>query len=352
MAKQRSFVTLKDVARAAGVSASTVSRVLHGKGERWISNATKERVRQIARELGYLPDLNARILRKGSNQLVGLLMAHLKGWLPAFLVDQLSLELNRKGFRTAFCIAGRSPKQERAFVEELYAQHARALVVVSYFWEDLPEWVESVTSPEFQVLFLSPPAAPSAHLLVPDFYAAARQLVAHLAALGHKRIGLIHPHHVVRSITDFREGYRQALADLRLPCPRRWCISAERSPKGGFVACSDLLHRAPELTALVCTNDELAFGALQAAFRLGRKVPEDLSVVGFDDITAAAFYQPPLTTIRIPYDQLVQQAGEVLLSFLKQPDTPLVKKTFPGELVVRESTAPPAKVASNLEVVR
>lgn len=334
-------VTLQDVAREAGVSVSTVSRALSRDGE-GLKPATTQRVRDAASRLGYRHDTRARALRTGSSDVIGILAAHMGGWVAAHLVDQITTRLLDRGMRGTLHSAARDPERELELVDEMLSARVAGIIVVSHFSPNLGEALESAARQGIPVLYLDPPAPPYADAVTIDFRSGMRLAVRHLIDLGHRRIGLIQIEPIVPSIEDRVEGYRAEMATAGVTPQDDWIQRCEGSERGGAEAIQQLLSRCPEITAVACVADTPAYGALHAAREIGRAIPDSLSITGFDDLPQSEFTSPPLTTVRADADVIVEEGVDVLLRRINQQggDPHVAQKA--GELVIRTSTAAPA----------
>ena len=331
--------TSADVAALAGVSRTTVSFVLNGRDVA-ISPATRERVMDAARELDYHPHAGARQLAGGRSNTVGLVLRQSPEQVAgdAFLAETL------RGMTTAARAGG-----FRVIVEALdpdggpYADLLRSGrtdgVVVSGPRFDDPDLGALVRAGFPIVLQGSLPGLDVASVDV-DNMAGAKQAVEHLIGLGHRRIGCITNAPVAYTAAAQRlAGYRAALAEAGIEDHREWVAEAAFDARSGHRAMAQLLERA-DLQAVFVASDVVAVGALGAIRSAGKRVPDEISVVGFDDIPLAAFLDPPLTTVRLPAYELGRAVGEALLERISNPAARR-RTLLPIELVVRGSTGPP-----------
>jgi LacI family transcriptional regulator len=325
--------TSKDVAQAAGVSQSTVSIVLTGKWSGRISPGTAQAVREAADRLGYRPNLAARSLRLGRARTVLLVVPTLASPFFGAVYTGAARTAAEHGFGVVVYpwpdVAGRAHSPFAATHEAIDGILASSMAVD----------VLSELDPLPQVMLDSDPAGEAPTVNV-DVAEGMRAVVAHLAALGHRRIG-----HVASAVDAWTFHTRaDALAGavrglpggVLLRAPTRFDIGAARA------AAAELLDRPDRPTALVCDDDLIAAGAIKAARGLGLDVPADLSITGFDDMLIAAAVEPELTTVRLPAEELGARGMAALLELLDGHRPAGV--SLSGELIVRASTAAPSSV--------
>lgn len=301
-------VTIADVARHAGVSGMTVSRVLSGAAP--VSAATGERVRQAVRALGYRPNAAARHLASGSAHRLGLIYTNpSQAYLSELLVGALD-ECAAHGLQLVLARAS-DPARRRRELRALLADGVDAFVLPPAVCDD-PRLLALLRCASARWVALSPaePARHPASIAVDDFEAA-RALTAHLIGLGHRRIGFIAGDPAYRASADRCAGYLHALAAAGLsPGPMEQGLFSFQS---GLEAATRLLAHVPRCTALFASNDDMAAGALAAAARSGLVVPRQLSIVGFDDTPIAATVSPAITTMRQPIAEMARTAVQLLL---------------------------------------
>ena len=328
--------TINDVARAAGVSRATVSRVINDVAG--ASPSIRTRVRSVAAELGYQPSAAARALATGRTRTIEVIATSFGpfgGWLGAHpyysrvLAGAMSaLEGTDTQLRVHAISADRALEAVDALAEDVTAGALLANVT--------PELSMRFYQRCRRVISLVPTASAVPTLEV-DNIAGALMAVTHLHRLGRRRIAAIHGPENNTCAVQRRDGYRSAIEGFGLP---------ELSADGGFIregghdAARELLDRHPEIDALFVACDLMAAGAVQAITASGRRVPEDVAVIGFDDSIAASCANPPLSTIRLPVEEMAAEATRMLLN-----GGPAFgyRKRYPVELILREST-PPAVV--------
>ena len=328
--------TIYDVAKAAGVSPSTVSHVVNGT--RHVTDATRRRVEAVIAELGYRPNDAARMLREGRAKLIGVICPDTSNPFFSRIAYHLEMLAFDAGARIVNCNSDYDPEREQAYLEDLMRRRVDGIIIApvspSRAMEDrlfatgLPTVVIDRVSDAL--------ALPSVAI---DNAAGASLAAQHLHSLGHRRIGCVTAAPgPVESVDVRSKSFADALAGLGLTLPAQAIRYGEFKVAGGLDATADLLAADPGLTAIFCTNDAMAVGALRAAAQAGRAVPESLSVMGFDDSLEALLCQPHLTTIAQPVEAMAEAAMQLL-----RAEPAAVRRTrLQPRLVVRESTAPPA----------
>ncbi|MFF7446661.1 MULTISPECIES: substrate-binding domain-containing protein [unclassified Streptomyces] len=300
-------VTIDDVARAAGVSRQTVSRALNDKGE--IDATTKQRVLDLARELGYRPSRFARGLVRQDSTSVGLVIPDLLN--PFFTeVAASALEAARKrGWHVVIYDTGDNADEERGTLEAMAAQ---VDAVVGYL--TLPEdEIDQLTRGLPVVLIDREHRGERFNAIRIDGEAGVHAAIRHLAGKGHRRVGMLD--HGAPSEPSIRHRW---FADAMTACGLApTAVShAEQTIEGGQNALRELLAAHPDVTAVFTFNDVIAIGALRAARQLGRRVPQDLAVIGFDGLQLGTLVEPALTTVALDTRELgvliVEQAGRLL----------------------------------------
>lgn len=339
-----SRATSIQVAQRAGVSRTTVSFVLNGVLGMGISEETRERVLTAARQLGYVPNAAARSLASGSTKTLALLMPHgdhihvdVDAYLPRFL-SGLITACHPTGYKVIL-----EPVKEThrpgAFLDLVDSGRIDGLVVLNPRRPDIDHLHELARKDFPLVVFGSNLAeSQSTCAIGVDNRSAAQRATEHLLDLGHERIA-----HIGFSSDDYQvvhdrlNGFRQALTARGLSVRPEWIAFADYSAQSGFDAMRKMLARSPRMTALFAGNDTVAFGAMAAIRDAGLRIPEDVAVVGYDDIPLAAFATPPLTTVRTePFKEGVD-AAEMLLGLIagNPPDGLHSRDVAP--LIVRQS---------------
>lgn len=331
--------TSADVAALAGVSRTTVSFVLNGR-DTSISPATRERVLRAARQLGYHPHASARQLAGGRSNALGLVVRQSPEQIAgdALLAETLrglTAAARSRGFRVIVEALDGGPTR---YGDLLRTGRADGLVVSGPRSDD-PDLAALVRDRFPIVLQGSLPGVPVASVDV-DNAAGAREAVRHLIGAGHRRIACVTNAPIAYTAARERaDGWRSTLAEAGIEPTDAWLEEGGFDAPSGHVAIRNLLARMSELDAVFVASDVVALGVIGGLRRAGLRVPEDVSVVGFDDIPLAAYFDPPLTTVHLPAYELGHAAGVALLDRITASTVP-GRTLLPTELVIRSSTAP------------
>jgi len=331
-------VTIREVADQAGVSIATVSRVLNGRGD--VSPETRELVSRIIQERGYVANRNARGLSAGRTGLVGVLVPLVFPVYFSAILSGASEALYEHDLRVLLSPTGHEHDREVTLIERLaHGLTDGALIVLP---EESSEELERLLDAGYNFVVVDPrlrlngriPSVSAAHTSGAD------QAMRHLLELGHRRIAAITGPSGWVATEDRLRGYHAALAAAGILPDPALEVESDFEIAGGAKAAEELLDLADPPTAVFAFNDNLAIGAIQAARSRGLRVPEDLSVVGFDDSEHATIVSPALTTVRQPLAELGRTAVSLLTRLLERQRFETLHIELGTRLVVRESTGP------------
>ncbi|HET9913968.1 MAG TPA: LacI family DNA-binding transcriptional regulator [Anaerolineales bacterium] len=330
-------VTMSDVARQAKVSLMTVSRVINNKGD--VSSETRQRVLDVISTLGYRPSAIARSLATKETSTIGLVVPDVSNAFFAEVTQGVERLAYSKGYHVFLCNTEEDPQRELAVIQSLEEKRVDGLILCS---SRLPEekLVEVMSNLRAVVLVnrrLTRTAEDTFDSVSLDDERTGWAATNHLIKSGHKQIGFLAGPLASYSGAGRRKGYLAALQEAGINLEDDWMKHCQPSVEGGYEATRYLLGDCPELTALFCFNDLVAVGALQACEELKRRVPEDLAIVGHDDIPVAALVSPTLTTCRVPRYELGARAVNALLERLRDCPGECNQSILQPELVIRES---------------
>lgn len=340
----RRVTTMRDIARAAGVSQSTVSRVLNDAPTSVpIAADTRERVNRAARELGYRPNPLARGLRGAATMLIGAVVRDFSDPFYAGAIEALAVEAMAHGYNIVLGHAQGRLDEVVTLTAVLETRHTDAIVLLGDM-QDQPGLLDDLRRSTVPVVALWQGSSPLEFpTFEPDDRAGILVGLDHVRALGHTRIGFVSAH----LQGDFRQredAYLEFMRRRGTPIPDGYVQRVPNTLAGGEAALRALFE-LPEPPTAVCTSTDLvAIGVLHAAHNIGATVPDRLSVVGFDDIFISAHTVPALTTIRMPIGDMVREAVATAIELAREPETATpepIKRFFEPPLIVRESTAPP-----------
>jgi LacI family transcriptional regulator, repressor for deo operon, udp, cdd, tsx, nupC, and nupG len=329
--------TIKDVARELGMSIATVSRAL--SRPELLRRETRERVMSVVDRLGYRPNLLARGLRRGRTRAILLVVPTLS---PFFLemfagAEEVTTEAD---FALLLGCSHGHPEREQACFDQVASGRADGIILATGLVPAEYAAGKHPLPPLITVLERLPNR--SLPVIRTDHRTGAAEATRHLVELGHRRIAHIAGSRHAPSTARRLAGYRDALEAAKLPAPPELVEPGDFTMQSGATGMEKLLRLEAPPTAVLCANDEMAFGAIRMLHKVGLTVPDDLSIVGFDDQNMAAFYNPPLTTVHIPRHELGRRAARELIEHLEQRNI-AHEVVLPTRLIVRESTAPPAR---------
>jgi len=326
-------VSIKDIAKVAGVAPSTVSRALSDHPR--ISKETKERVRRIAREMEYTPSLLARSLVKQDTATIGVVITSVSDPFLTNVVTSIEEVAQEQGYSVLLSSSYLDPERELEVVRSFHGRRTRGIIVIGSQIDT--GYLHMRDRFPLPIVLTNCPIYP--YSISTDNPASARQAVEHLIQLGHRRIAYIANRRSHRSNLDRLTSYQQVLEEQRIPVDEDLIIEGDGTLGGGNAAGQALRSRAQPPTAVFCFNDMTAFGVVSALRQAETRVPEEMSVVGFDDVEFAAYCHPPLTTVRQPTDLMGQRLMRMLLALIRGQED-VEPEVLPGALVIRESTGP------------
>ena len=337
-AHRPSRVTIREVAELAGVSIATVSRVLNGRGD--VSDETRDLVSRVVRENGYTANRNARGLSAGRTGLVGVLVPLVYPAYFSAIMAGAAEALSERDLQIVLSPTGHQHDREVSVLDRLHGVTDGALIILP---EESSEELERLLDGGYRFVVLDPlmplderiPSVSAAHTSGAD------QAMRHLLDLGHRRIAQITGPRGWLATEDRRRGYRAALAAAGILADPELEVEAEPEIEDGRTAAGHLLDLPEPPTAIFAFNDNIAIGTLQAARARGLCVPEELSVVGFDDVEHATIVTPALTTVRQPLAEMGRTGVSLLNRLLEKQRFETLHVELATRLVVRDSTAPP-----------
>lgn len=329
-----------EVAKLAGVSRTTVSFVLNGNNKMSISAATKQRVLDAAHELGYVPDVAGRNLASGRTHTLGLFICHAEHLRVDAFIPQALYGLHQASQEHGFRViveAVEDPGRPDAYTDLVRAKQVDGLVVLNPRKDD--EQLQALILEDYPLVIIGASKLAQAFTVSTlDNSVAARQATNHLVALGHTRIAHITYGGLEYQAVDERfQGYRQALETASLPFDRELVREGNYSAASGFKAMTSLLDAKVDFTALFASNDTVALGAMAALHARGLRIPEDVAVVGYDDIPLAPYAIPPLTTVHSPAFEHGRLAAEMLIQLIRGGSVDRSNISLGSELIVRAS---------------
>lgn len=346
-----SRTTLADVARESGFSASTISIVLNEAPlSRYVAAATKEHVREVAKRMGYRPDAFARSLRQRRSHTIGVMVFDISDPFCTLILQGIEKTLYSTEFLPFIMDAHNQRKQFERYLAMLLGNRVEGLIVVAnwlFIDIDLLSELEDHTMPT--ILVGSEMRTGRIGSVLVDNERGGYLALEHLHSLGHRKIAFIRGPRQLWDSSRRWDGVQRFAREAGLPLKKEWVVELTGSshPNSGFeegiVLTRALLDRSPGFTALLAFDDLTAFGAVRALRECGMRVPEDCSVLGFDDVPYAALSSPSLSTVRQPMERMGSIAVERILDEIQDGESVRNEKghveLLPPELIQRESTA-------------
>jgi LacI family repressor for deo operon, udp, cdd, tsx, nupC, and nupG len=331
-------VSIKDIAKAACVSYSTVSRALSNSPR--VKPETRERIKSLAEEMGYLPSAVARSLVTRRTQTIGAVVPTILDLFFAEVIHAIEEQALEYGYSVILANSGGEPQRELAELQALRERRVDGIILAAA--HSGSRYASALEGTDLPVVIINNVHKEHyGYSVEMDNFAGSREAVQHLLEQGHRRIAYITGPDTEWDSFERLRGYEQTLLTAGLPVDSALIVNGGLHPFQGMEAARRLLALSSPPTAIFCYNDTVALGAVRAAHVAGLRIPHDLSIVGFDDIALAAYFEPPLTTVAQPKREMGRQAVQMLLDLLE--GKPVEDCVLPGHLVIRESTMSPAR---------
>lgn len=334
--------TIRDVAKRAGVAPTTVSRVINNAG--YVKDTTRERVETAIQELGYVPNRLARSLRLKRTHTLGLVVTDIANPFWPAVARGVEDTAHTAGFNVILCNTDESEAKQAQYLEVLLQKRVDGILLApASASAELVDWIQSQTMPV--VLVDRTVDGGQVDVVRGDSENGAYRLVQHLISLGHRHIAVLSGPNNVSTAVDRVAGYRRAMGDAGLQVCPGWVRWGEFSRDSGYEMAEQVLATSPHPTALFAVNNFIAVGALRALRDMGLRVPEDISVVSFDDLTSQLVIEPFLTVADQPAYDMGKRAAELLLARLSGlARNGCQDVVLPVQVTIRESSAQPAEL--------
>lgn len=327
-------ITIRDVSLAAGVSTATVSRVLAGFNE--VSDDARQRVLETARALNYQPNRNARNLRKRTTSKIGVIISDIQNPFFGSVVRGIEKNTIKDDFTLILGNSDEDPERERKLITMLLEEGVAGIILA-------PTCADADTyKPLFQagtpfVVIDRQLPQPDADMVLVDGAAGAKSAVDYLMELGHKKIGYVGGLKHLSVMHEREQGYLDALQKHNLPVRDLYFRQGNNRQDGGYKAVGELLALEDPPSAILIANNLMTLGGLQAIHEQGYKIPEQISVVGFDDMDWASSLRPPLTVVAQPAYEMGEKAAAILLERIRSSGMAHQTVVLKTELVIRAS---------------
>ena len=331
-------IRMKDIAERAGVSLSAVSLVLSGRRRQSISSETRERILAIVNDLGYRPNRHARTLATGLTNNLGVIISEISNPYFPEIIRNFEFAATASGFETQ--IVNTEYDQRRAAFSTRKMIDDRVCGIAIFTSQFEQELVDDIVRNHIPIVLVDPgPAGPWTSRITIDYAKGLEYLLGHLLGLGHRHFAAIVGPKEISSAQTYATNLKRIAKKKGLQLNQ--ILSCNYRHDGGMQSVSALVHDPNFPTAIFCANDLIALGAISALEQAGMRVPQDVSIVGFDDIVFARLARPPLTTAAVPREELGALAFQMISKMINLKRPIGESRVLTPELVIRESTAPP-----------
>lgn len=333
------MTTIKDIAKAAGVSVTTVSRALNGYYD--VNEKTREKIIRISRELNYSPNTLARSLVMNKSKTIGLLVS---GLTKESAKDSITFEvlagINEYASETGYDLilfSTSSTKQgEKTYSQLCRERRVDGAIIQGIRTDDL--YLQEIVKSSIPCVLIDIPIhTDTVGYITTDNKKGARKAVDYLLELGHQNIAMINGHEFAFVSQQRLQGYKESLLSAGIKIREEWVVNGDFSDEVAEAAALQLLQKYPEITAVFCVSDLTALGVIKAAKKLDLAIPEQLSIVGYDDIVLSSYISPPLTTVAQNMFQMGYESAKMLINSLEGQEKPRIL-TLDTELIKRETT--------------
>lgn len=334
-------LTIKDIAKEAGVSITTVSQILNNKGHRF-SEKTREKVLEIVAEHNYKPDIVAQSMITKKSKTIGMIVPDVTDFFFSKLIEGVETYLNSLGYALVLCNSKHDSSLEKKYFVELTRRSVEGIIIATpNILDDSIVSVANSKKKKLPVILvdMGKNLRTEGKLIVEE-YKGVYEAVTYLINSGHQNIGFIQEVGDYYQLSERITGYLNCLEDHKIPYRDAYIVESELSISGGYQGVKKLLANPHcDVTAIVCSNDQMAVGAYQAIHEAGLKIPEDISVIGFDGLEIGKYLAPSLTTIHQPVYEIGFEAAKFTLDAIANPYQRIPNKIFETKLIIRDSIA-------------
>ncbi len=331
-------MTIKEIASLAGVSITTVSQILNNKGSRF-SSETRQKVLDVVEKYHYKPDFFAKNMIIRHTKTIGMIVPDVTDFFFSKVIEGVETYLNPLGYMILLCNSKLIKEKELLYIDELLQRSVDGIILATPFVHSYEELKENSVKKRTPFIFIDRGLneREEGRFIVKE-YEGAYQAIQYLIENGHKKIGMLKEMEGYYQLAERLDAYKDCLLANHLEFDESFVKNGQLTMSGGYQAAEELLIEHPEVTAVFCGNDEMAVGAYQAITRLGKKIPEDISVVGFDNLEIAQYIVPSLTTIAQPTFDIGFYAAKFMVDAIDNPERRIPSKIFETEFLIRNST--------------
>ncbi len=338
---------IRTIARLANVSIATVSRTINRVPT--VNTKMAKRVWDVIEKLDFVPNTQARALVSGRSKLFGLLVSEITNPFFPELIQGFEEIAVENGYEILISSTNHDPKRMSHCIRRMLERKVEGVAIMTFGIEE--PLLDQLAKRKVPLVFIDVgPDRPGISVLKVDYHHGIRQAVQHLAALGHRKIAFVSGPMQLHSAQSRLAAYTRSMNECGIVPDPSWIVEGDHTLEGGAAAMEKLLAQENLATAVLCSNDMTAIGVLHKLYRTGKRVPDDISVIGFDDIHIAEVTMPPLTTIQMSRFEIAKAAFDALQSQVESPNALIGKREFniKTELIVRESTSYPRGTMEHL----
>lgn len=331
------MATIKDIAKRVGVSTATVSHVINKT--RFVSEGLKQKILQAIQELNYQPNAIARSLVKRKTHTIGIIISDIMNPFYTAIVRGIEDVTYKSGYNVMLCNTDEDPEKERLYVQVLLEKRIDGLAISTAFRDGIHPLLPQLKMIPL-VNIVRKIKGLAADAVMGDNIGGAYKAIEHLIKLGHRRIGIISGPSGLSSGAGRLKGCKKAFEDHRITIDDSSIKFGDFKKESGYYLTKEVLQRRDPPTAIFVTNNQMTIGALNALNELKMRIPEDISLISFDDMEWYSFLKPPITTVEHSPYLMGKTAGEMLLQRISKKRKNPKKVLFQSNLTIRQSTAP------------
>ncbi|MBV7276581.1 LacI family DNA-binding transcriptional regulator [Clostridium sp. PL3] len=330
-------ISIVDVAKQAGVSVTTVSRIMNNV-DYPIASATREKVLKVIDELQYTPNKAAQGLRKKFSNIIGLIVRDISDSYFGEIANGVTDRASELGYLSFVCNTGRNPEDELRYHEHLWQHRVKGIILAGGgldqidYKKGLQTQLARHEKSGLKVVSLAPQGIEIPFVMINDFEAG-KKVTEYLIERGHRKIGFIGGPPKLFTSIDRLKGFKTALDTASIKYNKEYITNSDFSQKGGYEACKLLISKIKDLTAICCANDNIAIGAMSAMRELGFSIPKNISIISIGNITEARYTTPPLTTLSVSHYEMGQMAVDVITQWKEKVEITLSTSIFERESV-------------------
>ena len=330
-------ITIKDIAEMANVSVATVSRVINNKSK-GVGEDTRKRILEIVEQYQYQPSAVARGLVTKKSKIIGLIIPDITNPFYPRLAKGVEDEAHENGYNIILCDGNNSKEKETSYLDFLN-EHYVSGIIYNNFHDISQTILNKIIKSSLPLVFIdSKMDVPGCKCVYLDNQLAMYNLIQYLIDMGHTRIGFMTGPYDSYSTDERYKGYVKALADNQIPFDETLIIEGDYVLQEGYNAMGRLLERNTDMTVVACCNDLMAIGALEKLIEEDIKVPDEISLVGFDNIDMTRLVRPKLTTVAQPIYEMGREAAKMIISIIEGKSQKVQKnKVFKPTLIIRDS---------------